>query len=86
MRSDVVSESSGLKRLMRTCFLQYIIKKFTSTAKVAFFLQGKTTVTNWSNARPKLDVACVVDLHQSQVQDILSVFVTVCLSLTFKQR
>ncbi len=25
-------------------------------------------MTNWSNARPKLDVACVVDLHQSQVQ------------------
>ena len=25
---------------------------------------GKTTITNWT--RPKLDVACVIDLHQSQ--------------------
>ena len=25
---------------------------------------GKTTVTNWT--RPKLDVACVIDLHKSQ--------------------
>jgi len=27
---------------------------------------GKTTVTNWAGTRPRLDVACVIDLHQSQ--------------------
>ncbi len=35
-------------------------------------MAGKTTVTNWSNARPKLDVVCVVDLHQSQVSTLPS--------------
>ena len=30
------------------------------------YIAGKTTITNW--CRPKLDVVCVVDLHQSQHQ------------------
>lgn len=28
-------------------------------------MSGKTTITNWT--RPKLDIACVIDLHQSHL-------------------
>ena len=29
-----------------------------------FFYPGITTITNWT--RPKLDIACVIDLHRTQ--------------------
>ncbi len=61
------SQSWKLTKLFKlNITVQNVSASSPETSKPPKFL-GKTTVTNWSNARPKLDVACVVDLHQSQV-------------------